>query len=100
AEAPGREAQIRLKQTLELDQGLLVENHRIEIAHPAVAMLKAVSNGMPGKPSVVLLAREALLLSGGGHLAVDDDCGGAVVVKRRDPQDTHLCDPDPAQNSV
>src|SRR5262245_17868364 len=87
AQPSGGVSQVRLQQTLEFREGLIIESDVIELVWFQTAFLKAVSDRLEGKTGVVLLAREALLLCGPDNVAIHNQRRGAVVVKGRDPQD-------------
>jgi hypothetical protein len=88
-EALGRERQIGLEQTLELQERLVVEGDVIDLVEPDAALGQAVLDRFLGKARIVLLAREPLFLGGGEKLAVGDQRGRAVVVERRQAEDPH-----------
>src|SRR5262245_34006473 len=72
--------QVRLEQTLEFRERLIIESDVIELARLKAAFMKAVSDCLEGKTGVVLLAREPLLLCGCNNVTINNQCRGAVVV--------------------
>ncbi len=89
ADALGADAQVRLEQTDERGDRLVVVHDRVDAFGADVAALHAVRDRALRERGVVLLASEALLLGRGHELAVDDERGGRVVVERADPEDLH-----------
>jgi len=77
---------IRLEETVELDQRLLVEADDVEILGRDAAFAEAVGDRPRREARIVLLAREALLLSGSNNPAVLDETGSRIVVIRRLPR--------------
>ena len=88
-ESPGREAQIRLEQALELQERLVIECHVIHVPKSDVPGLEAIGDGVRRKAGVVLLAREPLLLGGREDRTVLDEDGGAVVIEGGNAEDAH-----------
>ena len=82
-----RVGQVGLENSLELQEGLVVETDVVELVRLQPCLLQAVADGVDRKAVVVLDAREALLLGGGHDLAIDDQSGSRVVVEGRDTED-------------
>ena len=86
-QAARRDAQIRLEDALELEEGLVVEAHVRQVLGRYAARPEAVGHGATRERRVPLPAGEPLLLRGGDDLAVSQDTGGTVVVEGRYTQD-------------
>jgi hypothetical protein len=54
-EAAEREGEVRLEQPLELEEGLVVEGHVVDVAHRHPSGVQTVRDRLPGEPGVVLL---------------------------------------------
>ena len=78
---------VRGEHALELQQGLVVEAHRVELVDGDARLLEHVLDGPGGEVLVVLLAAEPLLLAGGHDLPVAQERGGGVVVEAGDAED-------------
>jgi len=74
--------QVRLEQTVELQQRLVVKRDNLEVGRRQAPFRKAVVDGVLREPLVVFLAREPLFLGSGHQAAVAHQAGGTVVVKR------------------
>src|SRR5262249_19336228 len=74
---------------LELAEGLLEEDHVVEVARFDAGRRQHVTDRVGRKFRVVLLAREALFLDGGYQAAVAQEGGSRVMKEARDPQDVH-----------
>ena len=86
-EAGGRIRQIGLEESLELQQGLVVKPHPVEVGRRDPGLGQAVFDGLRREPRVVLLAGEAFFLRGGHDPAVDHQRRGRVVIEGRDAED-------------
>ena len=80
-------AQIGLKQSLEFEQGLLVENHVVEIFRLQSRMRKTELNSVLWKSLVMLLPGKAFFLCRCNYVAIDHERCCGVMVERRDSQD-------------
>ena len=89
--AAGRDAQIGLEDTLELEQRLVVEPDVREVARGDATGREAVPHGVRRKRLVTLLAGEALLLGGGDDVAVSEQARRAVVIEGREAEDVRGC---------
>ncbi len=83
----GREG--REQQALELDEGLLVEHHVVDLLDRDARLAQAEGDGLLGVARVVLAAGEALLLGRRDDHAVLDQRRRAVVVVEREAEDVH-----------
>ena len=81
-EAPGRKGDRRLHQSLELEEGLVVEDDPVDVAGPQARAAQAPRRGAGRVAGVVLLAREALFLGRRNDPPVLHESRGAVVVER------------------
>src|SRR5439155_2453911 len=91
-EQPGRarvRPENRLEDALELGEGLLVEDHVVEVACREFSGLETEPGGVEREPGVVLLPREPLFLGGGHELAVHHERRRRVVIEARDAEDVH-----------
>ena len=88
-EPAGGNGEVSLEQALELQQWLLVENHRIQITVRDSAGFEAIANRAFRKPLIVLLPRKSFLLSCGHNLPVAHQRGRAVVVEGGNTEDIH-----------
>jgi hypothetical protein len=88
-EATWRECQVGLQQALELQEGLVVEDHAVDVAQADARLLEAVLHGVDREARVVLLAREALFLRRRDDDAILDQRRGAVVVVGRYAEHSH-----------
>src|SRR5262245_10941403 len=79
-ETAGREGEVGVEQTLEFQEGLVVEDDVIDVLTRDPRILKAPSNRVCGKRCIGLLAGEALFLRGGNHLPVTYQGRRTVVV--------------------
>src|SRR3989442_11355983 len=86
-QAARRDAQIRLEDALELEEGLVVEAYVRQVLGRYAARPEAVGHGATRERRVPLPAGEPLLLRGGNDIAVSKETGGAVVVEGRYTQD-------------
>src|SRR4029453_15981447 len=80
--------EIGLEQPLELEQGLVVEAHVVELFGADAGFPQTVGDGVARESMVVLLAGEALFLRRRDDLAVDEKARGGVVVEGGDSEDT------------
>jgi hypothetical protein len=87
AEAPGEGGHVGGEHALELEQGLVVEAHRVELLGGDARLLQHVLDRVGGEARVVLLAGEPLLLAGGHDLAVAQQRGRGVVVEAGQAED-------------
>ena len=88
-EAARGDAEVRLENPFELDQGLVVKPDVVEVVDADSAFAQAVRHGPFRKGGVALLPGEPLLGAGRDNLAIAQQAGGAVVVKGRDPESMH-----------
>src|SRR5262245_23648658 len=78
---------VGLKQSVELDERLLVETNQVEIASLEAGLMQTVLDGARWEAGVVFLAGEPFFLCRGRDLAVFHKTGGRIVVIRRKSQD-------------
>jgi len=81
AQAAGAVLRIGLKETLELDERLFVEDDEVQVRYPALSHLQAFVDCPRRKVVIVLDAAEAFLLQSGHDSPFFQETGGAVVVK-------------------
>jgi len=75
-----RAGEIGLEQTLELEEGLVVEDHRVEVGEREALRLEHQRAAVRREALIVPAAREALLLRGRGHAPVDDQGRRGIVI--------------------
>ena len=80
-------AQIGLDQTIELEEGLLVECDVVDFVGGSIRMIETEVNGMFGESLIMLFPGESLLLSGGFNPPLANDSSRAVVIKSRYSED-------------
>ena len=85
--------QRRHQNAVELDKGLLVKDHPVQILPTQSSGPEAELDGSDRKVRVVLDPREAFLLGGGGHDAILDQRGCCIVEEARDAQNIHIIVP-------
>jgi hypothetical protein len=78
---------VGLQETLEAEQGFLVEHHQVDIVGSDTPSPEAIRHRVGGESVVVSLAGESLLLRSGHDPALLDQGHSAVVIERRYPQD-------------
>ena len=83
--APRRDRQVGFEHPGELDDRLVVKNHRVHVCDRDTGLPQTELNGVLGKLLVVLAPGEALLLSRGNDPAATYDRGRGVVVKGGNP---------------
>ena len=88
-ERPGERLKRRHQDAIELQEGLLVEDHPVQILRPELARPKAELDGPEREPRVMLDPREAFLLRCGGDDSVLNQCRCGVVEEARDPENVH-----------
>jgi hypothetical protein len=88
---------IGFQQSLELEEGLVVERDLIHLGKRNAGLGQAIVQRVERKSGVVLLAREALFLCGSDDVAVLEQGGRAVVVIGGKAQGVHGV---PLQNRV
>jgi hypothetical protein len=75
-----RAGEIGLEQALELEEGLVVEDHRIEVRERDSLRLEAPARRVGGEALVVAAAREALFLRGRDDAPVRDQGRRGIVI--------------------
>jgi len=78
---------VGLQEPLEAKQGLLVEDHEVDLLLAEAPGLQAIGDCVGRKSSIMLLAGEPFLLRSSQDPALPDQGRGTVVVERRYPQD-------------
>ncbi len=68
----GHERQIGLEQTLEFDEGLLVENDVIDLVDADAGFAQTRGNGLVWERRILLHASEALLLGRSNDTTIND----------------------------
>src|SRR5262245_35568321 len=86
-ESRGREGQVCLEHSLELEERLVIEADVVHLLRLEPRPAQAKVDCTRGETRVVLLPRESFLLRGSDDLAVDDQSRGAVVIKGGYPED-------------
>ena len=86
-ETARRDAQVGLKDPLELEERLVIEPHALQIRGLNAGGAETVGHGLRRERRVPLLARETLLLSRGDDLAILQQAGGAVMIEGRETED-------------
>ena len=89
AQAPRGEGEVGLEQSLELQEGLVVEDDVIDVPEPHPFLSETVPDRLSREARVVLLSGEALFLRRRDDLAVAHQSRRAVVVEGRDTQEAH-----------
>jgi hypothetical protein len=87
--AAGRNGEVRLQDAMKLEQRLLVEGDRFEIAARDSRFGQAVADGIIREAPVVLDPAEAFLLRRGDDVSVADDAGRRVVIEAAQSQNLH-----------
>ena len=82
----GREGVVRLEQSFELQERLVIEGHSVQIAVLQPRLLQGIPGRVNRKPSVVTLPAESLLLRGGDDIAVDQERRRTIVIVSRDAE--------------
>ncbi len=85
-EATRGEGVIGLEQALELEEGLVVEDDRVQLIEGEPGFLEAVGERVAGERRVVALPREPLFLGRCHDLAIVKNRGCRIVVEGRDSQ--------------
>ena len=75
-----RAGEVGLEQALELEEGLVVEDHRVEVGKRETRGLEAPARRHGGEVGIVATAREAFFLRGRDHVSVDDQGRRSVVI--------------------
>ena len=70
-----------MQETIELQEGLFVESHVIDLLNANFTFAQAIFDSEFWKAGIMLLAGEPFLLGGGNDPAVAHEAGGAIVVK-------------------
>jgi hypothetical protein len=83
------ECDVGLDQSLEFQEGLIVEYDKVEIFELHALFREAIPDCFEGKARVVFLSCKSFFLRRGDDLAVTQQCGGTIVVERGNPQNTH-----------
>src|SRR5258705_8553821 len=76
--------EIGLEETIEFQQGLVVEANVVELIGCYACFAQAVANRVKGKIVVVLDAGESLFLRRGHDFAVNDQAGSGIVIESGD----------------
>ena len=87
-EAGRGEGEVGLQESLELQEGLVIEGYIRESCRIETCLLKAVPDSGFGKAVIVLLPCEALLLRGCYYLPVLYEAGSGIVIKGRYTENT------------
>ena len=87
--AARRNGKIGFKQPLELEEWLLVEDHRIDVGEIRLALAQAVLDGIPRECCVMLAPRESLLLRRGHDPSIDHQGSGTIVIVGRNAKNAH-----------
>jgi hypothetical protein len=88
-EAAWRVREVRLEDSIELQEWFVVERHEIEVLRSDPPLGEAVLDSVPGEVGVVLLPGESLFLSRRHDATVLHEARSAVVIKGRDSEDVH-----------
>ena len=84
--AAGRDGQIRFQQPRELQNGLVVKHHRVQLRSGQRGVLKAELNGQLREVGIVFLAREPFLLCGAEDFTVAHQGRRGIVIVGRDAE--------------
>ena len=80
AQASRGKAVVGFKQALELEVGLVVKSHSLQIGNIQAALAQHIGRSVAGKSGIVLDARKALFVSGCHNFAVHQQHGCGVVI--------------------
>src|SRR5579859_3635747 len=80
---------VGFQDSFELQQGFVIEDHRIQIVYGGTCCLDAITNGPGGERRIVFDPGESLFLGGSYHPAVQYDGGGRIMKESRYAEDQH-----------
>ena len=90
SEAVGRVGYIRLEQSVELEERLVVKSHIIQVLRLDSSFTQTVVQSMFWEAMIMFLPGETLFLRSGNELPVADQTGRAVMIEGGDAQDFHF----------